>query len=233
MLSFIVPAHNEERELPQALAAIHIAAKASTQPYEILVVDDDSTDRTVAIAEAAGARVISVRHRHIAAVRNAGARAARGEVFFFVDADTCIKAPHVLGALAALEAGSIGGGARVEILDEVPGWARVFIYLFTKVYFAANLGAGAFLYASREGYERCGGFDEQYFAGEEIYFTQALKKLGRFTLLRTPVTTSGRKLRMYSGRYLLGRSFQIVLSGKKAVRSREKLDLWYEGKRES
>ncbi len=233
MLSFVVPAFNEERELPRALEAIHLAAKASAHPYEIVVVDDNSTDKTAALAEAAGARVITVSHRQIAAVRNAGARAARGDVLFFVDADTCIKPPHVSGAIAALEGGSIGGGAHVEILDEVPPWARVFIYLFTKVYFAANLGAGAFLFTSRSGYERCGGFDEQYFAGEEIYFTQALKRLGRFTLLRTPVTTSGRKLRMYSGRYLLGRSLQIVFGGTKAVRSRDKLDLWYEGKRET
>ena len=233
MLSFIVPAYNEEHELPGALAAIQTAAIASAHPYEIVVVDDNSTDMTPAIAAAAGARVISVRHRQIAAVRNAGARAAQGDVFFFVDADTCIKPAHVAGALAALAGGSIGGGAHVEILDEVPRWARVFIYLFTKAYFAANLGAGAFLFTSRSGFERCGGFDEQYFAGEEIYFTQALKKVGRFTLLRTPVTTSGRKLRMYSGHYLLGRSLQIAIGGRKAVRSRDKLDLWYEGRRET
>ena len=52
-----------------------------------------------------GARVVSVNLRQIAAVRNAGARAAQGEVFFFVDADTRIAPGHVTAALEALEAG--------------------------------------------------------------------------------------------------------------------------------
>lgn len=233
MISFIIPAYNEERELPAALAAIHRAAQEAAQPYEIIVVDDDSTDATAALARRAGARVIPVRHRQIAAVRNAGARAAEGEIFFFVDADTHIVAAHITGALAQLRAGAAGGGARVVIGDEIPRWGRVLVYLFSKAYFAANLGAGAFLFTTRRFFERSGGFDEQYFAGEEIYFSQALKALGKFALLTTPVITSGRKLRIYSGRRILGQSLQIVTGGKRAVRSRERLDVWYDGRREA
>ena len=232
MLSFIVPAYNEEHELPATLAAIHSAAEAAALPYEIVVADDDSTDETAEIARHAGARVVPVRRRQIAAARNAGARAARGNVFFFVDADTRITSTHVIEAVEVLNAGVAGGSARVAIGEEIPRWARIFVYLFSKIYFAANLGAGAFLFTSRDFFERAGGFDEQYFAGEEIYFSQALKKLGRFTLLSEPVVTSGRKLRIYSGRQILLRSIQIVLGGKGAVRSRAKLDLWYGGRRE-
>ena len=46
MLSFIVPAYNEELELPATLSAIHAAAAAHREPYEIIVVDDASTDAT-------------------------------------------------------------------------------------------------------------------------------------------------------------------------------------------
>lgn len=232
MLSFIVPAYNEEHELPATLAAIRGAADSVKQPYEIVVVDDDSSDATAEIARGAGARVVPVRRRQIAAARNAGADAARGDVLFFVDADTRIAPSHVSEALAVLSAGGVGGGARVAIGEEIPPWAQIFVYLFSKIYFAANLGAGAFLFTSRAGFARAGGFDEQYFAGEEIYFSKALKKLGRFTLLSEPVVTSGRKLRIYSGRQILLCSMQIILGGKGAVRSRAKLDLWYGGKRE-
>ncbi len=232
MLSFVVPAFNEEHELPATLAAIRAAAEASAQPYEIVVVDDDSSDATAAVAQRAGARVVPVRCRQIAAVRNAGAHAARGDVLFFVDADTRIAPAHVLGALQVLQAGGAGGGARVAIGGEIPRWAQIFAYLFSKIYFGLNLGAGAFLFTSRDCFTRAGGFDEQYFAGEEIYFSKALKKLGKFVLLSDPVVTSGRKLRTYSGRYVLWQSVQIILGGKGAVRSRKKLGLWYEGKRE-
>ncbi|MEY2562863.1 MAG: hypothetical protein QOH88_1056 [Verrucomicrobiota bacterium] len=233
MLSFIVPAYNEEHELPAALAALRAAADASGHPYQVIVVDDDSSDRTAEIARDAGAVVVPVRRRQIAAVRNAGARAARGDVLFFVDADTQISAVHVSGALQALAEGYAGGGARVQTDGSVPLWGKIFVWIFCTLYFAVNLGAGAFLFTTRENFEAVGGFDEQLFAGEEVYLTMALKKLGRFKLLRQPVITSGRKLRMHSGRYILAQTFVLAFGGRRGVQSREKLDLWYDGKRES
>jgi GT2 family glycosyltransferase len=98
--------------------------------------------------------------------------------------------------------------------------------------FGLNLGAGAFLFTTRRNFEAIGGFDEQYFVGEEVYFSLALKKLGRFKVLREPILTSGRKLRMYSARHVLGRLFRLIVGGPMAARSREKLDVWYDGKRE-
>ena len=234
MLSFIVPAYNEELELPATLSAIRAAAGANSEPSEIIVVNDGSTDATTAVAAAAGARVLTIHRRQIAAARNAGAREARGDILFFVDADTRIAPQHVSGALRALAAGCAGGGARVTTDGSVPLWGRVFVHVFSAFYFtAANLGAGAFLFTTRENFEAAGGFDEELFAGEEVYFTMALKKLGQFKLLREPVVTSGRKLRMHSARHILTRSFVIALGGKRAVQSRDKLDIWYDGKRET
>jgi glycosyltransferase involved in cell wall biosynthesis len=66
MISFIVPAYNEEHELSGALAAIHAAASGATGPYEIIVVDDASTDATPKIASDAGAKVIPINRRQIA-----------------------------------------------------------------------------------------------------------------------------------------------------------------------
>src|SRR5205814_8759722 len=110
MISFIVPAYNEEAELPATIRAIHSAAVG--YEYEIVLVYDGSTDATAAIAEQFGARVISIERRQIAAARNAGARAARGDIFIFVDADTQIGPGHVRGAISSLENGFAGGGSR-------------------------------------------------------------------------------------------------------------------------
>jgi len=234
MLSFIVPAYNEELELPRSLAAIRLAADPSQQPYEIIVVDDASTDATAQIAKSAGAVVVPVNYRQIAAARNAGAREAKGDIFIFVDADTFISPGHVAGVRAALAAGYAGGGARMTTDGPVPLWGRVFVHVFSAFYFtAANLGAGAFLFTTRKNFEAVGGFDKRLFAGEEVFFSQALKKLGRFRLLADPVVTSGRKLRMHSARHILGRSVGLILRGKRGVKSRDKLDLWYDGRRET
>lgn len=232
MLSFIVPAYNEELELPSTIAAIRTAAASAGQNYELIVVDDASTDATAEIARKAGAQLISINRRQIAAARNAGANIARGEVLFFVDADTRINAAHIVGALAALKDGAVGGSARVIVDGAIPLWGRIFITVFCAIYFANSLGAGAFLFTTRQNFDTV-GFDEQLFIGEEVYFSLAMKKLGPFKILREPILTSGRKLRMYSAGKILSQSFSIIIRGKRAACSREKLGVWYDGKRET
>src|SRR5437764_3488417 len=233
LISFIVPAYNEEHELSDTLAAILEAASGATQPYEIIVVDDASTDATPEIASGAGAKVIPVNRRHIAAARNAGARAAQGEYLFFIDADTRINRAHVNGGIAALEGGCAGGSARVAMDGFVPLWGRMLLRGFSSLYFGLNLGAGAFLFTTRRNFDVVGGFDEQYFAGEEVYFSIALKKLGGFKVLREPVITSARKLRMYPAKVFLPKFFGMIFRGPRGVRSRPTLSISYDGKRES
>ena len=232
MISFIVPAYNEETELPSTLGAIRAATSGLSQPVEIIVVDDASTDATPEIAEQAGARVVSIQRRQIGAARNAGARAAQGEYLFFVDADTRINKTHVTEAMALLEVGYTGGSARGVMDGFIPLWSRILLHAFCTLYFGLNLGAGAFLFTTRSNFEATGGFDEQYFAGEEVYFSLALRKLGRFKVLREPVLTSGRKLRMYPARQILGTLLIMILGGPRMARSRARLRLWYDGKRE-
>ena len=231
MLSFVIPAYNEELELPSAIAAIQHAAQG--QQYEIIVVDDGSTDATAEIARSAGAEVVSINRRQIAAARNAGARHARGDILFFVDADTHINEKHVAGAIAALEDGCSGGGARIAVDGAIPSWASLFLKVVCPIYFALKLGAGAFLFTSRKIFDRVGGFDEKLFVGEEVYFSLALRKLGRFRILDEPVVTSGRKLRMYSGWEILRHSSRLLLLGPRIARSRAGLEIWYDGKRET
>jgi len=231
VVSFIVPAYNEEFELPRTLAAIRDAA--GDQQHEIIVVDDASSDRTAAVAAAAGAKVVSINRRQIAAARNAGAQQARGEILFFVDADTRINSLHVSGALDAIAKGYAGGSARVEAHGPIPLWGRILLRTFCALYLGMKLGAGAFLFTTRKNFEAVGGFDETLFVSEEVWFSLAIKKLGQFTILREPIITSGRKLRMYSAGQILCRFLLIVLRGRRGVTSRDGLDLWYDGKRET
>jgi len=231
-ISFIVPAYNEETELPGTLQNVHSAAGGVGCDYEIVLVDDGSTDATASIGEKLEARVISINCRQIAAARNAGARAATGDVFIFIDADTRITADHVSNVIGALDSGYVGGGSRLRVDDKIPRWGRILFATFTTVYFALQLGAGAFLFTTRANFFAVGGFDETYFAGEEILFTFALKKLGRFKILSEPATTSGRKLRLYSGGEISRHAFALLCGGRRAVMSRHKLAMWYGGERE-
>lgn len=84
--SVVIPTYNEENCLGECLDAIK---KGSEQPCEIIVADGFSTDRTVEIAKKRGAHVVMNRHKHAAGGRNAGIKAAKGDIIVFVDAD-CI-----------------------------------------------------------------------------------------------------------------------------------------------
>jgi glycosyltransferase involved in cell wall biosynthesis len=231
VLSFIVPAYNEELELRATIESI-CAATDKIDNYEVIVVDDASTDATAKVARDAGAKVLAINRRQIAAARNAGARVVRGDILFFVDADTRINREHVTGAMEALNAGYAGGSARVVTDGRIPLWGRVLMKTFCAVYFASNLGVGAFLFTTRENFDKIGGFDEALYIGEEVYFTLALRKLGRFKILRESIITSGRKLRMYSARQIFSRFVGVMLRGKRGAMSRDRLDLWYDGRRE-
>src|SRR5690348_11438937 len=133
MLSFIVPAHNEELWIGKCLESIRTAMAEVVEPYEIIVVDDASTDSTLAIARQMGARTVQVAHRKISAVRNAGAHLATGEVFFFVDADTQVNERVINAALTTLRAGAVGGGCVFDFDGPTPRWGRVILFFAVRV----------------------------------------------------------------------------------------------------
>ena len=227
LLSFIIPAYNEAQLLGDTLSAIQHAARALHVNFEVIVVDDASLDRTPEVARAHGARVVAVNFRQIAATRNAGAREACGEWLVFVDADTIISEAVLRDAIAALTAGAVGGGCLVRFDGRVPRYGLVLIALVLPLYRALGLAAGCFLFCTRLAFEAVGGFDEELFAAEEAALSRALHRQGRFVLLRAAVMTSGRKLRAHSGREVLGTLLRLALTGPKAVRRRDGLELWY------
>jgi glycosyltransferase involved in cell wall biosynthesis len=232
MISFVVPAYNEERYLRPTLEAIHAAARAAGEACEIVVADDASTDATAAIAREHGARVVRVENRQIAATRNAGARAAAGDRLIFVDADTIVSGALVAEALAALRAGAVGGGAPVRI-EPAPRWVRVFMMAFVPLYFRlARWAAGCFVFCTRAAFEAAGGFDESYYASEEIHLSAALKRHGRFVILRTYVTSSPRKLEHHSPGEIAWMFLRLAAGGRAALRTRgPRTAFWYPERR--
>lgn len=232
MISFVVPAYNEERLLGRTVDAIHAAARELGVSYEVIVVDDGSTDRTGAIAEEHGCRVVHVSFRQIARTRNAGARAATGGILIFVDADTIVSPSVVRAAAASLERGVAGGGAHVRFDGRVPLWASLTASMFLVGMRALRLAAGCFIFCSRAAFEATGGFDERMYAAEEIAFSRALQQHGKVVILRESVVTSGRKLRTHSAGDLVRLLSGVIRQGRGFVHSREQLDMWYDGRRD-
>ena len=227
MISFILPAHNEESLLGRALTSIRHSADAAAKDYEIIVVNDASTDRTREIALANQARVIDVELRRISAVRNAGARHARGDTLVFVDADTQLPPETLHAALAALKRGVIGGGASVAWDEASPFWGTLLLRMWNEIARTIRWAAGCFVFARRDSFEAVGGFDESYYVGEEIILSSALKRKGPFVILRQPVITSARKVHLYSKLEMMWLMARMGFQGQQSWKRREGLDMWY------
>jgi glycosyltransferase involved in cell wall biosynthesis len=213
MLSFIVPAHNEELWIGKCLHSIRSTMEKLSEPYEVIVVDDSSTDLTHQIAEQWGARTLRVEHRKISAVRNVGAQAARGGVFFFVDADTQVNERAAGAALVALRGGAAGGGCVPDLEGSIPLWGRIIHFMACVAGRLIRLVGGCFLFCTREAYTAVGGFSEDLYAGEDIAFVRALKKVGRFVVPKPTVVTSARKLRVAGPWEVIGLMLRIAIRG--------------------
>ena len=228
MLSVIVPAHDEAALLGATLVALRAAAETLRIEHEILVVDDASTDATAAIAAAHGARVLHVDHRQIAATRNAGAAAARGARLLFVDADTVANDSVLAAAISAMDRGAVGGGCRVRLAGRVRWRERVFTDALMHIFRWVKIAPGCFLFCTRTAFDAVGGFDQRWYAGEDVAMSRALAARGRFVLLRESVLTSDRKLRTFTVREHVRLLWRFLRGGRDILRSREALALWYE-----
>lgn len=214
------------------MRAIHLAARAVGRPYEVIVVDDSSADATSEIARQNGARVVSVNHRQIAATRNSGARAAQGELLFFVDADTALNSGALAAALRALENGAAGGAAPARF-DAAPLYAHLLLWWLGLLMRLPGMGGGAFMFCTRKAFVATGGFDERLFGAEDAAMCWALKRQGRFVVLWRWVVTSGRRMRGVRGlRMLAGLMRMAFLAGTLQRRSSVQ-KIWYESNRES
>ena len=198
MVSFIVPAHNEEQLIARTLDAIQAAARELSIPFELIVVDDASSDGTAAIASAHGARVVPVT---VPADRADQEPRRPGRPGRHLDLRGCRYRGadgHPAAALAALAAGAVGGGATVTFDGRVPFWGAMLLPIVRGMLRVGNVPAGCFVFCARVRFEAVGGFDERLYAGEEIAFGRALRRLGRLVILHEIVVTSGRKLRTHT-----------------------------------
>ena len=229
-VSFVIPAHNEASYLARTLKHLHRSAAALQLNYEVIVVDDDSIDATSSIATDNGAFVIGVNLRNIGAVRNAGAKEARYTCLFFLDADTLLPEKTLRQSLDAICDGVVGGGAHV-VMDRIAElqWTKLILYYAVRLVWQSVGGwaAGCFMFCRRDLFEHFGGFDEEYFAAEELFFSRSVKAHGRFKIVRHPVISSSRKFHSFSTAELMRFVFLPLISPEGRFKSKLGLEVLY------
>ncbi|MDQ6768143.1 MAG: glycosyltransferase [Candidatus Eremiobacteraeota bacterium] len=173
--SVVIPAFNAERMLGDCLRALDGQSLPASE-FEVIVVDDGSTDATGEVARSFGARVIRQPNRGAGAARNAGTRAARGEWVAFTDAD-CIPARSWLRSLVQA-AQTPSGDQVIGVAGKTVGFeSRTAAARFCDM--VGSLDAGNYLShpifpfapSSNLMYRRAllaqaGGFDERYVSYE-------------------------------------------------------------------
>jgi glycosyltransferase involved in cell wall biosynthesis len=239
-ISVVVPAFNEERLLFGTLCSIRAALtafEARGWMSELIVCDNNSTDRTAEIARSAGAVVVFEPINQISRARNAGAAQADGDWLVFVDADSQPSLELFADTAAAIACGRCIAGGCTVMLDTDQLAARLFVSVWNSISRICGWAAGSFVFCEASAFRQVGGFSQEIYAAEEIDLSRRLKRLARergralVILHRHPLATSGRKARLYAPREYVVFLLRVLMSGGRVLRERDACYPWYDGRR--
>lgn len=221
-LSVVVPAKNEEKYIGSCLEAIKAAAAGQRHDVEVIVVLNRCTDRTEEIAKSFGAHIVIENAKNLSQIRNAGARAAKGEVLVTVDADSRMSSNTFVEIIRHLQSGKfIGGGTRIKI-DRI-SLGIIFSSLVVAAYaIPRKIPSAGLFWCYKKDFDAIGGFDETVYTVEDLDFAQRLKAYGRKknlkfgTLWKSEIRTSSRKFDKFGDWYFFKnpREVKTLFQGK-------------------
>ncbi len=190
-ISVIIPVLNEAACIESLLAYLDPYVKKDLVK-EVLVVDGGSTDGTAKLTVSGGARLLhSAKGR--ARQMNTGARDARGNVFYFLHADTIPPANFHLEIFKALSSGYGAGCFRLSFDSD-----KLFLRFFSwcsRLNLPICRGGDQSLFINRELFESIGGFDERFMIYEDNEFIGRIYKASHFKIIPKHVRTSARRYR--------------------------------------
>lgn len=202
-VSVVVPALNEGDRLPSLIDCLE---RQTLRPAEIIVADAGSTDPTVDVARSRGALVVVGGRPAVG--RNAGARAATGDLILFLDADS--RPPDRFIEMAVAEFVGNGlcvAGAPVEPVERRSEYvaacraARVYLRAVQRL---APHAAGSCILVRRDVHERIGGFDETLALAEDHDYVRRAAKCGIFRIFRGVTIPVSMRRVAQEGRFRLG-----------------------------
>jgi glycosyltransferase involved in cell wall biosynthesis len=238
-ISVVVPAYNEEGGLAASLHSMVAAMSAFDRrgwSSELIVCDNNSTDRTADIARAAGATVVFERVNQISRARNAGAARATGDWLIFVDADSHPTPELFDDAAEAIAKGALAGGSTFTF-NSSRADLRIAERVWNMLSRINRWAAGSFIFCDAAAFRELGGFTQRLYAAEEIDLFRRLKRMARrqrrpiVILHRHPLRTSDRKVHLYSSREMLRFYTRTIVSGGRALQSPDECFAWYDGRR--
>lgn len=184
MISFVIPAWNEEYIIGQCIRSIQNEADNSGLPYEVIVIDNNSTDYTGCVAQLHGAKVIVEKAKGVTRARQKGFEEAQYELVAFIDADNMLPEGWLKHAMKAMEKHNVVAASGPVVYHELPVHKRLFTWAFYTVakpltYFMPMMQGGNFIVRKRQ-LQLVEGFPTHTdFYGEDTETAIRLSKVGK------------------------------------------------------
>jgi rSAM/selenodomain-associated transferase 2 len=188
-ISIIIPVLNEADRLETLIPELRKRAKTRAIS-EIIVVDGGSRDRSTEVAQSKGALVAQA-PKGRACQMNAGAGLARGEILYFLHADSLPPVAYDQWILQAMEKGPISGCFRLRF--DPPHWFLDAFAWCTRINHPLCRGGDQSLFVPRHWFEQSGGFDEAFKIYEDNEFIGRLYRDFSFRVIPACLTTSSRR----------------------------------------
>lgn len=209
-LSFVIPAYNEEKYIGQCLQSIFDELKGSSYDTEIIVVNNNSTDKTKEIALSfLNVKVVDESQKGLVNARRAGFEAASGDLIANIDADTILTDGWITKVMDKFQYNQkLVGFSGPFIYYDMP-WrinllVRLFYYLGYITYFfnrrvfkiSSMLQGGNFIF-KKSAFAQVGGYNSNFdFYGEDTDVAKRLNKVGEVIFsFSLPIYASGRRLK--------------------------------------
>jgi glycosyltransferase involved in cell wall biosynthesis len=236
-LSIIIPAWNEEKYIGHALDSLKQAAAVYEHERgcstEVIVVDNNSADRTGDVARQHGACVVHEPVNNIGKARNTGVKVAQGKYLAFCDADNQVTENLLVLVHDHLEDPRIvGGGTWIEPARR--SFKIDFFYFLWGLYVRCSRVGVGMMHCRKADFESLGGFDETIYAAEDVQLAYDLKKIGRprgqkFKLIRQGwIITSTRKIDQTPLWLMIGKIIGFGFGLQKKIRDKAYCEHWYE-----
>ncbi|MCJ7827873.1 glycosyltransferase [Patescibacteria group bacterium] len=192
VISVIIAAYNEENYLPSCLACL--TQQTYPQKFEVIVVNNNSTDRTISLAKKWGAKIVHEKKQGIGPAKAAGVKMAQGQYLVFLDADIHVP-PWWLSKieknLSRPKIVATGGPYAYQTKKPFLRLLPHLHYLGLKIFGGIPGGNMAF---KKEAFEAVGGFDTEVSFGEDLCLSMKIKKQGKiFVDPKLKVVESGRR----------------------------------------
>ena len=219
-ISVVIPTYNEEANIGKLIS--FLLTHPDQHVAEILIIDGGSQDKTIDVANSAGATALLSPHKGRAAQMNYGASVATGDILYFVHADTFPPKTFIKDILDAISNGYDFGRYKTRFLSHNP-ILRINEWV-TRFDLFICYGGDQTLFIKKDLFHQLGGFRQDMLIMEEYEFCKRAKQKGRYIIMKDAALISARKYEKNSWLQVQLANYKVINMYKKGASQQSMVD---------